>query len=292
MAEEKIPKIDVSKIKNMQAIKEMEPEVAKVLKKNFKQKDNKFKFTEPERIQLPSKGRLYAGITTDEDILNGFIFMYPMTAKEEEIITTPRFVRTGVATRMVLDNCIASDISAKDLLAFDSNFLLYYLRQISYGDEYKFGVKCTNCGKQFRHTVNISELAFEELDENITEPLIINLPKSKYSIELVIPRVFHSEIIYQQKNNSKKDDEEDEGSKLLSRVKVTTLCIKDQNGLEIPKKDWNDFYSAIPAMDRAEISEHTVIDTGIDELKRVECPHCGDEMDLLIPMGIEFFRLG
>ena len=192
MAENKVPKIDMANIKNMEAVRAMEPEVAKVIKKNFKQKDNKFKFTEPERIPLPSKGKLYNGITTDEDILNGFIYMYPMTAKEEEIITTPRFIRTGVATRMVLDNCIASDLSAKDLLTFDSNFLLFYLRQISYGDEYKFGVKCDNpsCRKQFRHTVHISELKFEEMKEDFSEPIIVNLPRSKYSVELMLPRVF------------------------------------------------------------------------------------------------------
>ena len=65
-----------------------------------------------------------------------------MTLKEEQILSTPRFLKTGSATRMILENCIASDIDAKDILLFDSNFLLYYLRQISYGDEYTFTLKC------------------------------------------------------------------------------------------------------------------------------------------------------
>ncbi len=288
MAEENIPKIDVSKVKNMKALKAEDPDFASVLKKNFKQKDSKFKFTEPERIPLPSGGRFYQGITDDEDILNGYIFMYPMTAKEEEILVSQRFIKSGISTRMVLENCIASNIDAKDLLIFDSNFLFFYLRQISYGDEYKFGIKCPNCKKTFKHNIKISELNFEEMPKELKEPIDIKLPYTKYTVSLILPRVYHTEVIYQERA---KMDEDEEDLKLLSTALATTISIKDKNGIEISQRDWKEFYLAIPGMDRALIQDKTTYDTGIDEIKNINCPLCGDIFNANIPMGVEFFRL-
>lgn len=285
-----IPKIDMSKIANMEAVKSEDPEFASNIKKQFKQKESKFNFTKPERIPLPSGGRFYKSVSKDADVLSGYIFMYPMTATEEEILVNPKFLKSGVSTRMILDSCIASDIEAKDLLIFDSNFLLYYLRQISYGDEYKFGIKCPSCRKSFKHKINISELKFEEMDKSVKEPIVVNFPYCKYTAELFLPRVFHSEIIY-QKRASMDQEEMSKDLKLLSTALATTVSVKTDKGEIIEKEDWEDFYRAIPGSDRAYLSEKTTFDTGIDELKNIECPHCEEIFDSTVPVGIEFFRL-
>lgn len=291
--ENEAPKIDLSKIKNMEAVKAQDPEFATVIKKTFKPKGgkSKFNFTQPERIPLPSKGRFYGSVTDDEDVLNGYIFMYPMTATEEDILVNGRFLKSGVATRMILDNCIASGIDAKDLLVFDSNFLLFYLRQISYGDEYKFGIKCPACRKQFTHKVEISKLAFEELPKELEEPIEVKLPVSKYTVNLLLPRVYHSEIIYQKRAEIQDEEELDKGLKLLSTVMATTISIQTDRGEEVPKKDWEDFFGAIPGMDRAILSERTTFTTGIDDIKGLDCPFCDEKFNTTVPMGIEFFRL-
>jgi uncharacterized C2H2 Zn-finger protein len=191
---------------------------------------------------------------------------------------------------MVLENCIASNIEAKDLLIFDSNFLFFYLRQISYGDEYKFGIKCPSCRKTFKHDIKISELKFENLPEDIDEPIEVKLPYSKYTVSLVLPRVFHTEVIY-QKRAQLTEEEDAEDNKLLSTALATTIAIKDKNGILVPEKDWEEFYKAIPGMDRAEIQERTTYETGIDEINNLSCPMCGEVFNTTVPMGVEFFRL-
>ena len=142
MAEsKKKPEIDLSKIKNLSAINKMEPGFEEKVLKPAEAKarnKNRYNFTEPELIPLPSGGILYQGITTDQEVLKGFIRMRQMTIKEEEVLSTSRFAKTGSTTRMVISRCIESDIDAKDILLFDSNFLLFYLRKISYGDDYSF----------------------------------------------------------------------------------------------------------------------------------------------------------
>lgn len=287
MTEQKAPKIDMSKVANIKAIEAEDPQFAAKIKSVPNNKTSKFKFTDPERIKLPSGGRLYSNITADEDILNGYILMYPMTVKEEEILTTGRFLRSGIAIRMVLDNCIASDIAAKDLLVFDSNFILFYLRQISYGDEYKFGIKCESCKKKFKHTVSISEIKFEELDKNITEPIEVKLPRSKYTVQLVLPRNYHAELIFQKRNDAKDMDAD---NRLVTNLLSTTIGIFSPQGEEIQRKEWEEFFTALPAIDRAELAEASDYSTGIDEIKNLPCPYCGEEQDISIPTGMEFFR--
>ncbi len=128
MAKEKPkPIIDMSKLNNAQAMVDMgdeavEAAMSKRIPKAGRKKKGKFNFVKPVRIALPSKGRFYD--TDDEDIKEGFILLTQMTPKDEEVLSTSEFLKKGVATRMVLDNCIHSDIDAKDLLAFDSNYFI------------------------------------------------------------------------------------------------------------------------------------------------------------------------
>ena len=89
--------IDLSKISNLEAAKTTDKTFEEVIKKTKKKKKGKFDFRTIEKIPLPSGGRLYKNVTSDENILNGYIEMYPMTVKEEEILSTPKFLKSGAA---------------------------------------------------------------------------------------------------------------------------------------------------------------------------------------------------
>jgi hypothetical protein len=284
--------IDFSKIANLDADKQFKKSVeSKKINKRPSAGKGKFDFREAELIPLPSKGLLYSNVTDDEDVLKGFIRMLPMTIKEEEILSTPRFLKTGSATRMIIQNCIASNIDAKDILLFDSNFLLFYLRKISYGDEYEFSLKCDNrtCEKKFDHKVEISKLRFEELPNDIKEPIIVKLPKCGYTVETLLPRLYHSEEIY-MRNKNKVKSTEDEDTKYRDNLIITTIAIKDPSGKELPKSDWEDFYQSIIGIDAAELRDKTNFSTGVDKLEGISCPYCEEEYSGTIPIGIEFFR--
>jgi len=283
--------IDLSKVSNLEASGD-EQLIKKAKMASNGRKKSKFNFNlETERVQLPSGGKLYQ--TDDEVIKSGFIDLYPMTVKEEEILSTQRFLKKGVATRMVFENCIASNIDAKDLLSYDSTYILFALRQISYGDEYTFTKKCSNdsCGKEFKHTIKISELEFNELPDDIEEPIELTLPKTKYNVSLILPRVFHTEQIQMMREKRKDATTGDRETILIDQLLVTTLSITSPDGDEVPQKDWKDFYEEIPSFDRAHISDAVRFNVGIDELEDVECPYCGTEQGGNIPIGIEFFRL-
>jgi hypothetical protein len=288
--------IDLSQVGNYEAAATKDSQVEELAQKQKakkkKRKSGKFNFAEEEEVPLPSKGLLYTRITDDEDIVKkGRIKLIPMTAREEEILSTQRFIKDGTATRRVLERCIASDIDAKDVLLFDSNFLLFYLRQISYGDEYTFQLQCQNtmCEKKFRHTVKISELEFEELPDDIEEPIKVKLPKSKYSVHVVLPRLYHSEEINYRYNNRKKSTDE-EDRRMIDNLMITTVGVFDDEGEEVDRSDWEEFFEALPGMDMAELRQATDYSTGVDTLEDVECPYCGADYSGMIPIGVEFFR--
>lgn len=251
----------------------------------YKKREGRFSFVKSELIPLPSRGLLYQ-TCEDEEIKNGFIRLFPLTLSEEEILTTQKFLKTGVATRMIFDNCIASNIDATDILTFDSTYLLYRLRQISYGDDYTIDLKCpeSSCEREFKETIKISELKFEELEKDVIEPLIVKLPMSQYTVSLVYPRVIHSEKLYMKQKNS------DENNTRLLNLIITTVSIQDEKGKELSPKDWEEFYKALPAGDRAKLTDATRVDTGIDKIKCI-CPHCGASWSETVPIGAEFFRL-
>jgi hypothetical protein len=286
--------IDLSKLKNMAAVNKAEPGFEdRITKVAAQTKTGKFNFTPSELIPLPSGGRLYAKpeITTDPDIIKGFIRMKPMTIKEEEILSTSRFAKTGSTTRMIMSRCIESEIDAKDILLYDSNFLMFYLRKISYGDEYNFELVCGNgnCEKKFEHKILISELKFDTLPESFIEPIEVKLPVSKYTVVTILPRLYHSEETYMRNmNRKKKADEEDR--RLTDNILVTTLEILDPEGKKLPRSDWEEFMGALPGMDRAELTKRTSVSTGVDKLEGIECPYCGTDYSGTVPVGAEFFR--
>jgi hypothetical protein len=287
--------IDLSKIKNINAVNKMEPgfeeNVLKPAEAKSRSSGAKFSFTEAELIQLPSGGRLYNNITTDPEVLKGFIRMRQMTIKEEELLSTSRFAKTGSTTRMIISRCVESDIDAKDILLFDSNFLLFYLRKISYGDEYSFEITCSNaiCEKKFEHKIKISELKFETLPEDFEEPISVSLPRSRYTVKVLLPRLYHSEEIYMRNMNRKKKSD-DEDRRLVDNIVVTTVEILDPEGKKVDRSDYEEFLSSLPAMDRAELTKATSYTTGVDKLENVECPYCGTDYSGTIPIGPEFFR--
>lgn len=294
-------KIDLSKISNLN-VKEIDSSIIKTaleknvektiqeLPKDFKRekRSNKFNFTQPSIIPLPSGGKFYR--TDDEDIKKGKIKIYPLTMREEEILSTPRYILDGVATIMVLNNCIASDIDAMDLLMYDYTYLLFYLRKISFGDSYNFDITCPNCGHKYNTGFKISDIVFNELPKDFKEPYKIDLPISKYTVIMSMPRVRHSRE-FDDLQNKLTSKERKEYSGISDIFAIRTISIIDNEGNLLPKEDWVEFYKSIPAMDRAELSKYSVIESGINKvMENLVCPNCDTVIGGSIPITDEFFR--
>jgi hypothetical protein len=245
-----------------------------------------------EFVELPSHGYLYKNITDDEDVVKkGGVRIRPMTVNEEKILATTRLVKSGQALDMVFQNCIKSRIDPSKMLSSDRVFLMLWLRAISYGNIYKFQMTCTNpaCSKRFEYSVDLSQHPIKEMKEGVSEPIEVELPKSKYHVFFRLPRGIDEVEMVKISNQPKKMNDTDDT--VVKRLRSTIIKITDQDGKELPEEYFEPFIESLVAMDastwRNKIESS---DAGIEDITGIICPHCETEFDSPIPITENFFR--
>lgn len=279
------PKIDLSLVKNAKAAK-VSNELKEKIKSPRKEKKSKFCFMEEVQVRLPSNGIPYRAFE-DEILSTGEITIRPMSLSDEEILGNKTYINNGTVFSKLLEGCIVDDVDVKKLIPYDVFFLLYYLRKITYGEDYKFETKCPECGKKYEKEINISEVEWEEIeDEKGAEGVkTIKLPISKYTVTIEAPTLGNEESI---SKISKKF--EDYGDVVLGYA-VRTREILDNKGEPISPDDYADFYEALPGRDRSEISKaFEKIENLLIPTVTLTCPKCGTEEEGSIPFTKDFFR--
>jgi hypothetical protein len=252
-----------------------------------------------ELIEIPSHGYLYKDITDDPDILEkGGIRVRPMTVHEEKILSTPRLIKSGQALDMLFANVIKSKGKNDEpldpglLLSSDRVFIMLWLRSVSYGNVYKFQITCPNntCQKRFEYEVDLSTHPIREMtDTAVKEPFEVTLPMSKYRILFRLPRGKDElEIIKMQNQPKKMNDTDDSIVKRLSSIIIKAY---DPNQTELPRQVIDSFIESLIAGDASYLREELIrLDSGIEDIKGIVCPHCDYEFDTPIPITENFFR--
>lgn len=279
----KMPKIDMTKIANVEALDSGTRKAITAAAESSRRKNKKkFNFQEAMAFPLPSGGKFYQD-AEDEDLRNGIIKLYPFSIADEEIITNKTYLKNGTMFRVLFDTCMASNYDAKKLLQFDALYIMYVLRQISYGDDYNFSVKCEQCEEEFDWSMNISDIEWAELPEDTVDEREIELPISHYTVTMSLMRLGLEE---QQEVIKKKYQCSEKVAILISN----TTSIKDENGEELNPADWADFYAELPTKDR------NVINKSFEGTKQepkitINCPNCGSEITFNVPISEDFFRI-
>ena len=236
-------------------------------------------------FELPSGGRFYQD-SNDEDLKKGLVRLLPMGMAEEEILTNRAYAKGSSTFRVLFDTCMENNYSAKKLLSYDAIYMMYALRQITYGTDYHFKVKCSDCGKEFGYDMSVSDIDFEELKEKVDEREI-KLPVSKYTVTMRLLRLGDEEEITRLQN---KYEDDDDVSETVLNFFVRTTSVKDDKGDEISPDDWIEFYSCLPVMDKQVIKDsfkNAVNDPKIS----ITCPKCGNTIKMSVPLKEDFFRI-
>ena len=288
-------KIDLSQVSNMNAVKGTNPSVDMFVEKNtakptketkvselvsegykiehFEKYPRKFEFVPADRVKLPSNGLPYQNCD-DKDVREGYVWIYPLTMKEEEILSTQKYINEGIATIMALNNCLKSNIDAMDLVVSDFYYLMMYLRQVSISDKFVFNITCPHCGHEFKYEIKISEQKFDELDpETFKEPVRVDLPKTDYTVLLGLPRIRTiremSWLLGEKKNVGIADF-------LVTR----TIAIISSDGREVPKEDWTIFYNNLPHEDSEIMIKQVQFDNGLTHIiDDINCPECNEVIE-------------
>jgi hypothetical protein len=262
-----------------------------------------------EEVQLPSLGIYYNGLIPD-----GKVQVRPMTIYTEKILATARLAQTNQSIDYVYKNCVKfpSTFDPLDLLNGDRMFLLFYIRGVTYGNDYEFMITCTNdaCKQQSTHEYDLNMLASTiRAPKHPTEPIKIALPysseitKREVWVEIRFLRGRDMQVINQRRSirdkaigapvrNAKSGmsspvesvalDDAIEAN--LNLVAVSANGLKDRNIL-------SQFISKLHGIDTAAIRKCLNDEApGIDMDIVVTCPHCQNEMRMPLPFTDSFFR--
>ena len=143
------------------------------------QKEYKFP---SEVIDLPSGGKVYP---EDSPLRSGKLEIKYMTAKEEDILTSQNLIKKGVVITKLLDSLILTEgVKCDDLVLGDKNAVMVAARILAYGPEYECEVTNPQTGENIKHTFNLADCPFKEIDKNFSGNVFsVTLPVSKKNIK-------------------------------------------------------------------------------------------------------------
>jgi len=112
-----------------------------------------------EVVDLPSKGLLYP---EDSPLSTGKVEIRYMTAKDEDILTSPNLIKKGIVIDKLLESLIVDkDIKVGNLISGDKNAILVIARVLAYGKDYEIEVDGSKV------MVDLTQLKDKELDKDI-----------------------------------------------------------------------------------------------------------------------------
>ncbi len=249
--------------------------------------------TPTEFVELPSRGKFYP---SDHPLHNKEVIeMRFMTAKDEDILTSPALLRNGLAIDRLIENLIAdSNVNVNDLLLGDKNAVILAARISGYGEQYNVNVTCPNCEASIEHEFDLSEIPHqngtipEDDNENIyltpEGTFVAKLPKSQFSVEFKLLTGQDEDYLEKVALKTKKLKlPEASATNLLKRLVVSVNDVTVTSEI-------NNFIDNMPAQDARFLRACvTTVTPNVDMTQEVECSSCGTTSEMAVPFTSEFF---
>ena len=242
-------------------------------------------WTIAEEFTLPSNGNVYSSK------VNAKIKLRSMTTEEE----MKRLGHSPYIYKMfsnIIDDCLIEkpNISTYDMCIGDYQFLLYKLRVVTYGPEYKADVICPHCGNINHLTIDLDKLKINSFDESLNKYMQFELPKTKkiIKIKLQTPRML-DDVNIKSKELQESSSSIDTESALLFNV---MSLIESIDGVNYTEHKLESFVRKLPMQDTNFIlqnSKKLITAIGIDTTIKHTCEHCKNEYKMPLPITGEFF---
>ncbi len=115
-----------------------------------------------ENVPLPSQGLIYS---PDTKLFNAeMLKIKSMTAREEDILSSPAYIKDGIAVQKVIESClIDKGINVQDMILGDRNALMISIRITGYGSSYDVLHNCRNCSANNEVHVGLDELEINRM---------------------------------------------------------------------------------------------------------------------------------
>ena len=250
----------------MSEVRKITPDLSSQREEALKELFGKVKDASMVITDLPSKGRFYTDFES--------IKISPLKFLDEQLILTGKDANKDIVTEL-LEKTVEG-INVSEILLMDKNYLLMKLREVSYGDDYEFGVVCQNCNHESKSKIKLSkQLNMTQIPDDFENPRKVTLPKLGVDVLLRLP-----------KNNEE------------SFFQDTETAYKNLYRFVVSLSDNTDpvFISqAINMMEIADVKkiykEITRNPFGIDPRFVFKCGKCGHKETLAVPIDSDFFSV-
>jgi len=91
------------------------------------------------------------------------VHIRPITWEIEKELVSDK-VDTNAITKFMIDRCVTG-VDYEDLLSVDSTYILFKIRELSYGSIFKFVLGCPSCKAEQEYSVDISDLPVKSMEE-------------------------------------------------------------------------------------------------------------------------------
>ena len=244
-------------------------------------------------VTLPSKGTLYP----PDHPLHGVeeLEIRQMTAKQEDILTSPTLLKKGVAIDRFVQSLLMIDLNVNQLLIGDKNAILLAARIDGYGSHYKTAVICPSCGERDEHEFDLSDHQAELEEEASPTSLPENVQVSangNYLVSLSIGwEVEIRPLTSSDEKRMAKTLEQRKKAKMLESVlteQLRTMIVSISGHTD--RAVINKAINMMPVKQSRELRDiYAQVVPNVDLKRDFLCSHCEFETRLEVPLTAEFF---
>jgi len=244
-----------------------------------------------ETHKLPSGGIFYTDGELTDDVKNGEIHIYPMTAMDEIVTRTPDKLFSGEAVIEVFKRCVPQVAKPLEIFQKDLDFIMVALRKVSYGPEFEI-IHTHNCEQAKEHTYNVNMDKFIKGAKSLNPTSV----SSKFQVALengqsvsIHPIRFKDVISMMQVILTSEDDNSIEVQGNMIDTLISVISSVDDVSDKALIKEW---LETIPAGWTHKISGaiDNTTDWGPEFKTKIKCKDCEKMMTVEVPMNpLSFF---
>ena len=196
----------------------------------------------------------------------------PITFEEEKMIVAASNKKED-PSKILLSNCV-SDLDLDDILLIDKVYLIFKIRELSFGSVFKFVMGCPACSNENHYSIDIDKLPVKKMELG-TNTETFTLPMTKKEVTVRYATVADENKVL-------------EPSLALDNLWrfVTSFAGSDRRDVisRVIKK--------LPAGDVNTIITKVLCEGyGINSEVRVKCDSCGHDQATTLPLTKDFFSV-
>lgn len=248
------------------------------------------KSTITEICTLPSsESNIYNGL-----IEKGQTFELRAMSTLEEKLRLSSSNGTKVLPKLI-QACIVepdTDIDVSKLKFFDLQYLMYKLRTVTYGPEYKIEVRCPYCGKLNEISVNLDDIPVSKVPADFEEPYLLPaLPVCGDVIGVKLLSVEDYDTISKEAKRIK--------NKYPDYLGDPEFIVKWKTIIQTINGEVAEQHTIQPYIENMNAKDFRFLESKYDKISNEyglnldmleTCKSCGEDIEYTLPVTNEFFR--